>query len=87
MESPLEHRLLDVVSEIGEFSKEVLKMSDYGRKESEHRKEAEEEMGDLFYSLITVANSLQIDLEKALNASLEKYEKRMKKGSAGSDGE
>jgi hypothetical protein len=32
MQAPLEHRLLDLQSEIGELSKEVLKMTDYGTK-------------------------------------------------------
>jgi hypothetical protein len=32
-----------------------------------------------------VANSFDIDLEEALNIALEKYKKRLKKGSAGSE--
>ncbi len=85
MESPVEHRVLDTISELGEVSKEILKMSNYGRKPFECNKEIKVELGDTLYSLITVANSLNIDLEDALKMVLEKYEKRLKKGSADSE--
>lgn len=85
LESPPEHRVLDTMSELGEVAKEILKMSDYGRKPIKYRDELKSELGDLFYSLITIANSFDIDLEEALNLVFEKYEKRLKKGSAGSE--
>jgi NTP pyrophosphatase (non-canonical NTP hydrolase) len=85
LESPVEHRVLDTISELGEVAKEILKMSDYGRKPLEYRDELESELGDLLYSIITIANSFDIDLEEALNIALEKYKKRLKKGSAGSE--
>jgi NTP pyrophosphatase (non-canonical NTP hydrolase) len=87
MESPIEHKVLDTVSEMGEVAKEVLKMSDYGRKPIEYREELKSEMGDVFYSLITIANSFNIDLEEALQYVLKKYKKRLKKGSADSQNE
>jgi len=80
-----EFRMLDIVSETGEVAKEILKMSDYGRKEAEYRKEIEPEIGDLFFSLICLANNYGIDVEKEINSVLEKYEKRLSKGSAGSE--
>ena len=85
MESPVEHRVLDAVSELGEVAKEVLKMSNYGRKQIEYREEFKLELGDALYSLITVANTFDIDLEDALHQVLEKYKKRLEKGSAGSE--
>jgi len=85
MESPAEHRVLDAMSELGEVAKEILKMSDYGRKPLKYRDELKSELGDVLYSLITIANTFDIDLEAALYQVLEKYEKRLKKGSAGSD--
>lgn len=39
------------------------------------------------YSLIALAESLQINLEEALEQALQKYEKRLKKGGAGSEDE
>ena len=44
LESPPEHRLLDVVSELGEVAKEVLKMTNYGRKSLEYREEIKSEI-------------------------------------------
>lgn len=87
LESPTEHRLLDLMSELGEVAKEVLKMTDYGRKPRQPRQEVKSELGDVFYSLITVANSLDIDLEEALALVLEKYKRRLSKGSTGSENE
>ena len=85
LESPIEHRVLDTMSELGEVAKEILKMSDYGRKPVEYKEELKLELGDVLYSLITIANTLDIDLEDALNIVLEKYKKRLIKGSAGSE--
>ncbi|MEM5871838.1 MAG: MazG nucleotide pyrophosphohydrolase domain-containing protein [Candidatus Aenigmatarchaeota archaeon] len=85
LESPAEHRVLDALSELGEVAKEILKMSDYGRKPLKYREELKFELGDLLYSIITIANSFDIDLEEALNMVLEKYEKRLEKGSVGSE--
>jgi NTP pyrophosphatase (non-canonical NTP hydrolase) len=85
LESPIEHRVLDTLSELGEVAKEILKMSDYGRKPIKYKEELKFELGDLFYSIITIANSFDINLEEALNMVLEKYKKRLKKGSAGSE--
>ncbi len=85
LDSPVEHRILDTMSELGEVAKEILKMSDYSRKPLKYRDELKSELGDLFYSIITIANSFDIDLEEALNMALEKYKKRLKKGSPSSE--
>ncbi len=78
----LRHRpeitLLDFVSEIGEVAKEILEASDYGKRKPKYKKELKEEIGDVLYSLINLANYYKIDLEEALNLVLEKYEKRIK---------
>jgi len=85
MESPVEVRMLDTISELGEVAKEILKMNDYGTRPAKYRMEFKSEMGDLLFSVVTMANSMDIDLSEALDEALEKYKKRMKKGSAGSD--
>jgi NTP pyrophosphatase (non-canonical NTP hydrolase) len=77
LEMPAEERLLDIVSELGEVSKEMLKASDYGKKEPEYNEEMKAELGDLFYSLLAVANKLNVDLEEALDMVLIKYQKRI----------
>ncbi len=84
--SSIENRLLDTMSELGEVSKEVLKMKDYGKSKLEYRKKIRGELGDLFFSLITVANFFDINLEEVLEEVLSKYKERLdKKGSIGSE--
>lgn len=85
LDSPPEFRVLDLVSEIGEVSKEILKMTNYGTKPLQKNNQVELELGDVLYSLITLANKLDINLEEALDLVLEKYQKRLEKGSAGSE--
>ena len=85
MEATPEIQTLDLVSELGEFSKEILNASNYGRKDTEYHDKLEDELGDVFFSLITVANSFEIKLDKALNRAIKKYNERIKKkGSASS---
>ena len=52
LEAPVETRLLDLVSEVGELAKEVLKGSDYGRKPAQLPPAWADELGDVFFSLI-----------------------------------
>jgi len=73
IENPIEHRTLDLTSEIGEVAKEILLMTNYGNSKLKYRNEIKSELGDVLYSLITIANYFNIDLEEALNMVLEKY--------------
>ena len=75
----IEHRVLDTMSEIGELSKEILKASNYGNKPIVLNDKMRLEFGDILFSLITIANSLEIDLDESINQVLEKYQKRIKK--------
>ena len=82
-----ELRLLDLVSEIGELAKEYLKAKQYGKKDFTTEQGWEDELGDVFFSLICLANQTDVDLRQALETALEKYSKRMEQdGSAGSRG-
>ena len=82
---PIEHRVLDAVSELGEVSKEVLKMSNYGRTELKPNTAITSELGDLLYSIIGIANHFDIALDDALEDVLTKYQKRIAKiGDVGS---
>ncbi len=86
MNNPIENRMLDLFNEIGEVAKEINKMSAYGTKKAEFREEIIEELGDVFYSLITVANYYDVDLGKSLDLVIEKYQNRIEKGGhAGSE--
>jgi len=85
LNSPIECRTLDTMSELGELSKEILKTGNYGKEEIKTNEKIKYEIGDLLYSIITMANYFKIDLEEALDLVIGKYEKRMAKGSPGSE--
>lgn len=80
LSTSLEVRILDLLSELGELSKEVLKSSSYGQNDFVTSKAFEDEFGDLLFSLICMANSAGVNMEKALENSLKKYKKRMTDG-------
>ena len=86
--NPIENRMLDFFDEVGEVAKEINKMSEYWTKKPQFREEIIMELGDAFYSLITIANYYNIDLNESLDLVIKKYEKRIKNGgSAGSENE
>lgn len=72
----IEVRLLDLVSEIGELSKELLTGSAYGCRPFEVTGNWTGELGDAFFSLICVANATGCSLETCLKTVLMKYEDR-----------
>lgn len=83
--SGVDIRILDLVSEVGELSKEALKGTHYGKKAFEKTIEWDSEMGDVLFSLICIANQTETNLEESLKFVIEKYEKRFKsKGDLGS---
>lgn len=70
-------RLLDLVSETGELAKGFLKEANYGDEKNIIKNEKIFlEFGDVLFSLFSLANSLDINAEEALNSALEKYERR-----------
>jgi len=85
MEASLEIRALDLVSEVGELSKEILKGTKYGKQEFSVTQGWTNEFGDVLYSLICLANIGGVDLENAINTAMDKYKKRfVEKGDMGS---
>lgn len=78
-------RFADLVSELGELSKELLKASDYGTGSLALTAGMEEELGDCVFSLLCLADCLGIDAEDALDGVLAKYERRFsERGEVGS---
>lgn len=78
-------RMIDLASEVGELSKEVLKGTDYGKNDFCLTEEWESELGDVLFSLICIANETNTDLEQCLKSVLHKYERRFAdKGNIGS---
>ncbi|MCO6040290.1 MazG nucleotide pyrophosphohydrolase domain-containing protein [Thermococcus alcaliphilus] len=65
-----------VVEELGELSREMLKFE--GIKKDEGNSRIEEELGDVLFALICIANYYNINLEKALDKTISKYSFRDK---------
>jgi len=85
LESPIETKYIDLVSEIGELGKEIIEGTNYGNTPFEKTENLEYELGDAFFSLICLANKLDYDLNDALDKVLDKYNKRfLNKGNIGS---
>jgi NTP pyrophosphatase (non-canonical NTP hydrolase) len=86
MEAPPAYRLLDVVSELGEVAKDATESSSYGT-EPEAIDVDTDEIGDVLFSLLALANSLDVDAGEALDEALAKYETRLDEtGDPGSGG-
>ena len=75
--APVEARLLDLLSELGEVAKEALRGNDYGRRTFEPTEEWSAELGDALFSLLCLANSTGVELAAALESTLEKYRQRL----------
>jgi NTP pyrophosphatase (non-canonical NTP hydrolase) len=68
-----------LTEELGELAREV--NHHYGekpKKSTEDVKTIEEELGDMFFVLICLANSLNIDLDNSLKTVMDKFETRDK---------
>lgn len=76
LETPPEFRLLDLVSEVGELGKDANTSTGYGDAPEDLDLESDE-IGDVLFALLALAESLEVDAEAALEESLEKYERRM----------
>lgn len=78
-----EERTLDLVSEVGEVAKEMLKRTDYGAESPRRRPELVEELGDAAFSLLALASELEVDLEEAVRRALDKYRGRLESDGRG----
>lgn len=85
LEAGVEARALDLAAEVGEVAKEVLKVNRYGRSAFVSSPAFAEELGDVLFSLICLANEAGVDLGDSLGRVLAKYEERIGlRGSPGS---
>lgn len=79
-------RLLDIQSELGELSKEIIKSQNYGKTQFSSNDELELELGDLLYSIISFAIENNINPKNCLTKAIEKYKSRFsQKGNIGSN--
>lgn len=84
IDAPPEFRLLDLISELGELAKDANVSTDYGET-PDSLELSEDELGDAFFALLALAESVDADADEALNVALAKYEDRLAEtGGAGS---
>ena len=82
LQSDEQTRYVDLVSEIGELGKEILKATDYGNQEYKQTPNAIDEMGDCLFSIFALCSEMNINAAEALMCAISKYEARfMQKGS------
>lgn len=72
-------RLFELVNETGHLAGEYLKITGYNTKKFKADSNFETELGDVFYSLISLSNDLGVDIEKVLNLTLNKFKIRCEK--------
>lgn len=76
--------VIDLMAEAGEIAADAAKSADYGLSEEE-MKVKQDEFGDILFSLMVLANRMNVDLEEAFEEAIEKYEDRIEEtGDAGS---
>jgi NTP pyrophosphatase (non-canonical NTP hydrolase) len=70
--------LLDILSELGEVAKELLKGTNYGRGEDNTDAAGmREEIGDLMFAVAYLCTLYNVDPEEAMWESVRKFEKRL----------
>lgn len=74
---PISARLLDIQSETGELVKEYLKSTKYGTCDFSLTEDFKLEFGDVFYSILCLAEEIKIDAKECLNMAIEKYKTRL----------
>ncbi|MBQ7307372.1 MAG: MazG-like family protein [Clostridia bacterium] len=78
-------RMLDIVSETGELTKEIIKGCNYGESEFKVSYDLKMELGDTLYAILSFCNENQINSQECLEMALEKYKQRLiKKGNMSS---
>ena len=82
---PPEFRLLDVVSEVGEIAKDAADSTEYGENPDDLTV-SPDELGDVLFAVLALANALDIDASDALEEALEKYSDRLATGDDPSSG-
>tara|TARA_Y100000034_G_C6878711_1_gene402285 strand:+ start:1252 stop:1572 length:321 start_codon:yes stop_codon:yes gene_type:complete len=76
--SPLS-QLANLQEEVGELAKELNhRYGDKPKKSTDEKKEVANELGDVLFTVICIANNLGIDLDEAFEMIMEKYNIRDK---------
>ncbi len=84
LHAPPAYRLLDLTAEVGEVAADAAKSSGYGA-DPEALSVSRDELGDVLFATLALAEELDVDAEAALAESIAKYETRLDAdGTAGS---
>jgi NTP pyrophosphatase (non-canonical NTP hydrolase) len=75
LEADPAYRVLDLAAETGEIAADAAKSTEYGA-DPGSLAVSEGEIGDALFSLLAVAEAVDVDAGAALEASLAKYERR-----------
>lgn len=69
--------LASIIEEVGELAREINSLEGYKTKKSTETKVSlGEELGDLIFSIVCLANYYEIDLEDVFKKAIKKYTKR-----------
>ncbi len=69
--------LASITEELGEIAREINHLENIKiKKENEKKNTLKEELGDILFSIICIANHYNIDLEDSFNQTIKKYTKR-----------
>ena len=85
LRAPPALRLLDLVAEVGELAKAAAESTDYGDRPGAIDVPADE-VGDALFSLLALAERLDVDAGEALETALAKYERRLEEHGEPSSG-
>ncbi|MFH5842691.1 MazG nucleotide pyrophosphohydrolase domain-containing protein [Haladaptatus sp. CMAA 1909] len=86
MKSDPAYRILDLVAEIGEIAADATKSTEWGE-DPEALDVKRDEIGDALFSLLAVADALDVNAGEALDDTLEKYRRRIRETGDSSSGE
>ena len=85
LNTDVQTRYIDLVSEVGELGKEILTSTDYGENDFTPNPKMLDEVGDCLFSLFALCHAMGVDTQSALSNSITKYERRFAdKGNVGS---
>lgn len=72
-------RMLDIQSEVGELSKEVLKATRYGTLPFNVNQDFKMELGDVLYAILSLCDEQKINAQECLDMAIEKMKERLNK--------
>ena len=78
LETDIETRFIDFISEAGDLGKSILLSTDYGTRKAVPSEDLKAQAGDTLFALLALFSDLSISEEEVLKDVLARYEARMK---------